>query len=411
MQKPTITVFLYRNQPKRDGLCSLAIRITHQRERRFYPTGISMIPADFDAVMNAKRRSDKQKEIYNRIDAFKRRATDVADKLAVFTFTQFEDMYLSNREAVDSINYGFDRYTDQLKKQGRISTASTFQSAKISLEKFRTGIRFADITKDFLEDYERWMERQGNSKTTVGFYLRSLRAVMNRAKIDPALYPFGIESDQYTIPAGRNIKKALRLDEISKLFHHPTKPGSMEDLAKDIWFFMYVCNGMNLKDVCMLKWKNKHGDEIRFKRAKTVNTKREQKDVVVHLKPMAKDIITKWGQPSIDPDGFIFPFLNRNSTPEDVRKTVQELTQKINKRLKRFSAELGIDTPVTTYVARHSFATVLKRSGASIEMISELLGHSDTKTTDSYLAGFEAEHIHKATDATVNFLKVHGHSV
>lgn len=370
-----------------------------------------MVPADFDTLMNAKRRSDKQKEIYNRIDAFRYRATNVADKLAVFTFAQFEDMYLSNREAVDSITYGFNRYIDQLKKQGRINTMISFESAKNSLEKFRPGLRFADITKDLLEDYERWMERQGKSKTTVGFYLRSLRAVMNRAKIDPALYPFGADGGQYTIPAGRNIKKALMEDEISKLFHYPTKPGSTEDWAKDFWFFMYVCNGMNPKDVCLLKWKNKDGDELRFQRAKTINTKRDQKDVVVHLKPMAKDIITKWGQPSIDPDGFIFPYLRNNFTPEKTQQTIHQLTKTVNKYMRRIAAELGIEKPVTTYVARHSFATVMKRSGATMEMMSDLLGHTTIKPTKDYLDSFPLEQIQRATDATVNFLKAHGHTV
>ncbi len=57
--------------------------------------------------------------------------------------------------------------------------------------------------------------------------------------------------------------------------------------------------------------------------------------------------------------------------------------------MKKVGLELGCQTKLTTYVARHSFATVLKRSGASIPFISECLGHKDTKTTENYLDSFE----------------------
>jgi site-specific recombinase XerD len=71
--------------------------------------------------------------------------------------------------------------------------------------------------------------------------------------------------------------------------------------------------------------------------------------------------------------------------------------------MKRIAKNLEINKEVTTYFARHSFATVLRNSGASMEFISEALGHSDMKTTKSYLAGFEQETIHKTTDALTAF--------
>ena len=73
--------------------------------------------------------------------------------------------------------------------------------------------------------------------------------------------------------------------------------------------------------------------------------------------------------------------------------------------MKLIAKELELNKEVTTYFARHSFATVLRNSGASMEFISEALGHSDMKTTKSYLAGFEQETIHKTTDALTAFAK------
>jgi integrase/recombinase XerD len=248
------------------------------------------------------------------------------------------------------------------------------------------------------------MQANGKSKTTTGIYLRSLRAVFNRANIDVSLYPFGERKDKYSIPTSRNIKKALTIEEIAKIFHYqPQQPGTNEELARDYWIFIYLCNGLNVKDLCLLKRKNIDGDTLKYERAKTKRSKKEKEEITVSLKPEAKTIIVKWGQPSINPETNIFPHLHKNMTAEREREIIHQVTKTINKYMKRIAKELEINKPITTYWARHSFSTVLKRSGASIEFISEALGHSDSKTTCKYLDSFENEAIHKTTDALTAF--------
>jgi integrase len=121
-------------------------------------------------------------------------------------------------------------------------------------------------------------------------------------------------------------------------------------MAKDYWIFIYLCNGLNVKDLCLLKWKNIDGDWLRYERAKTSRTKKDGKLISVSLKPEAKAIISRWGLPSLSPDSYLFPHLSKGMTPE-------------------------------------------------------ALGHSGTKTTQNYLAGFEQEAIHKATEALTAFAK------
>jgi site-specific recombinase XerD len=119
------------------------------------------------------------------------------------------------------------------------------------------------------------------------------------------------------------------------------------------------------------------------------------------------EIIKRWGQPSISKEAFIFPHLQIEMNAETQRRTYQQLTKTINKYMKIIAIELGIERTVTTYFARHSFATVLKRSGANIAMISDLLGHKSVTTTESYLNSFEKEQIQTQTDAlTSGFGKV-----
>jgi integrase/recombinase XerD len=325
------------------------------------------------------------------------------EKLPVFTFTNFEKMYVKNRGASDSVSFAFDEYISELKTEGRIGTAVSYQCAKRSLDEFKNDLRLADITPALLNKYENWMLEAGNSSTTVGIYLRSLRTIFNRADVDKSLYPFGTDKSKYKIPTGRNIKKALTIEEVSRIFKYEVVPGSITEMAKDYWIFIYLCNGLNVKDLCLLKRKDINGDFLSFERAKTKRTRKDGNRISVSLKPEAKAIIKKWGQRSISPDSYVFPHLHKSMTPERERQIVQQLTHVINRHMKEIAKDQKIKKEVTTYFARHSFATVLKRSGASIEFISEALGHSDVKTTKNYLDSFEKETLQKTTDALTAF--------
>ncbi len=156
---------------------------------------------------------------------------------------------------------------------------------------------------------------------------------------------------------------------------------------------------MNVKDFCLLKWENIEGDTLTYRRAKTVRSQRESKRISVALKPESLAIIEKWGQASANKkEDFIFPHIDLKMNAEQKRAIHHQLTKTINKYVKQIAKEVGIDKKVATYFARHSFAYVLKRSGAKIELISELLGHSNVAVTESYLDSFEKEQIQKEPD-------------
>jgi integrase len=364
-----------------------------------------MKPAEYDRIMKAQRRKAADLKKYSKLMAFFTKAMDTIEALPVFTFAQFEDLYLSNTEAADTIKGGFERHIQELKDQKRIGSAVSYETALNSIEGFKAGLRYADITVNFLNKYEAAMLKEDKSKATIGIYLRSLRAIMNRADIDRKLYPFGNKKNKYAIPTGRNIKKALALNEISRIFSYKAEAGTTKAMAKDYWIFIYLCNGLNVKDLCLLKWKNIEGDFLKYERAKTSRTKKDGKLITVSLKPEARAVLSRWGQPAINPEAYIFPHLNKSMTAEREREIYQQLTKTINKYMKLIAAELKINKEVTTYFARHSFATVLKNSGASVKYISEALGHSDTKTTEDYFDGFELETIHKTTEALTAFAK------
>lgn len=398
MKKAEARIYLDSKRPKKSGECSVKIRISFNRVRRYFSTGIYLTINDFDSITQGKRRTQEQKEKQIKLNYFLTKANKIIDHLSVFTFSSFEEQFLEQRNVQNSVSFAFDKYISELKQESRLGTAVSYECAKNSLESFQKNFTFAEVSLKFLTKYEKWMLDTGKSVTTIGIYLRSLRAIYNQQNIDVSVYPFGESKNKYSIPTSKNIKKALTLEEISKIYNYKAEPESTTEMARDYWMFLYLCNGMNVKDFCLLKWKNIDGEMLNYNRAKTERSKKESKLISVALKDETWDIIKKWGQPSISKEAYIFPHLRNKMDDLSKRKVYQQLTKTINKYVKRVAKEVGIDKNVTSYFARHSFATVLKRSGTGVELISELLGHSSVNITESYLDSFEKEHIQKETD-------------
>jgi integrase/recombinase XerD len=238
------------------------------------------------------------------------------------------------------------------------------------------------------------MIADGKSRTTVGIYLRSLRTIYNQAidsgLVKKELYPF--KKSKFQIPAGENVKKALSLSEIEKIFSYSSIPGSSMDKAKDFWIFSYLCCGLNLKDICRLRYNQIDGDKIRLVRAKTqLSTKSNQKSLSIYLAPQAKELINKWGVKNAKPTDYVFDILEEGISALRERELIQYFNKLVNTYMKQIGEDLKISKPITSYTARHSYATVLKWKGVSVEYISETLGHKTTQTTQSYLDSFEDE--------------------
>ncbi|MEJ7739614.1 MAG: site-specific integrase [Chitinophagaceae bacterium] len=403
----TATVLDTRRE-KNDNTFPVKLRVTFERKQQYYPTPYDLTKKAFEKVMFGQRLTDEDKLLKKQIAAFENKAIEIIGNLPLFTWKAFEKHYLINRGAKDSINHAFAEYAAGLREAGRIGTAVSYECAQNSLYKFIPDAKFADVTPDSLRKYEKWMLTAGNSVTTIGIYLRSLRTLfsnaINEGMLTKEYYPFG--KKRYEIPTGNNIKKALPLKDIAAIYRYKPEAGSMTDRTKDYWVFMYLCNGINVKDMCLLKYENIKGDVLEFERAKTARTKRKVEPIRVTLTGEVQAIINKWGNKPKDGSTFIFPVLEKGITPERERQLIQQLTHLINDRMKSIARQLGITNDVTTYAARHSFATVLQRSGASTEFISEALGHSNVKTTQNYLAGFEDESKRETIKALTAFEKL-----
>ena len=414
----TAYVILETRWPNAKQIYKLKLMITHKRVQKFYTIIIPGVPASMTEEEFAKTKLDKPRKPFSeykeRISLVESDARKVIMDMEEFSFEEFQVKYFEPAKEEKNFFSAIEAYIKELKQQTRVGTASSYSCTLSSLTKFKEAkklktLLFDDITTDFLNSWEQWMISEDNSLTTVGIYARNIRAILNKAKaaglMKPDNYPFG--KGKFEIPAGSNVKKALSLAEVGKIYNYIAPADSPEGRARDLWIFSYLCNGINVKDIARMKYKNIDRDSIVFVRAKTERKQRQnQKSIVVPLTPEIKRIIKRSGNKLTNMDQYVFPILRDGLTPEKERALIQQATKTINKYIKRIVSALKIKKEVTTYTARHSFATVLKRSGASTEFISESLGHSNLTTTENYLASFEMETKRKLAKNLTNFKPV-----
>jgi integrase/recombinase XerD len=406
-----VSLYLDTRRQKNDGTFPVKLRVTFQRKQQYYTTGITITQQQWEKVGKPKPREDFIRDTKQLLESISNRAEKVIQAIPLFTFEEFETRYVGASSAPsDSVFAGFENYVERLGKEGRAGTADSYRYALGSIRNYhqrKTPLIYTDITPQWLKGFEQWMIGRGNSITTVGIYLRSLRTIYNQAIEDGAVerdtYPFS--KRRYQIPTGRNTKKALTLSDIEKIFQYPALPGSPEDKARDLWLFSYLCNGMNPKDMARLTYRQVGEKQIQFVRAKTERTKRDVKAITVAITDDVRRIVEKWGQKPIAPHRYVFNVLEPDMNAERELAVVRQFTKTINKYIGRIALSLGIDKDVTTYTARHSFSTVLKRSGAPIEFISESLGHQDIRTTESYLDSFEDDVKLQYANALTSFKK------
>jgi integrase len=278
-------------------------------------------------------------------------------------------------------------------------------------------LKYSEITIDWLKKYEASLINKrtivtpegkskiidGKTRTTAKFYIGCIRSIINEGKKDKLIsesqYPFG--KGKFEIKTGAGRKMALTLSQIGAVLRHPLMTEN-ENRMRDLWFFSYLTNGINFSDMLRLKYKDIAGGEIHFCRQKTIRTNKNQKEIAATLLPEMKLIIQKWGNPDKKSSSYIFPFLSSEMSPVDEKRVIQNVIRLCNKKMADISEDLNLDT-ISTYTARHSFATVLKRSGANIAFISESLGHSDLRTTENYLGSIEQEERAKNASKLTNF--------
>lgn len=395
----TIKVLCYKSKTLSNGEHPLMLCVCKDNKRKYLSLGISVNAEHWDFKSNLPNDKCPNREriiilINEKVNEIQRVALD--KKIAGRDFSA-STLIESAKPSVTSkrtVGDYFMTYIENLKNENRLRYAGMYEISYNSFIKFakHLDIPFSDIDVGWLKRYEAWGKTQNLSVSTISTRLRHLRAVFNLALLEHAIksdcYPF----HNYKVSKlnKATAKRALTKDDVRRIMEYEGK-SQMERLAIDIFTFSYLCAGINFIDMAKLKYSNIQENQLVYNREKT------KKLIITPLQERAKRIIEKYNDGK---SAFVFPILsNFHSSDVQVANRLHKVLANLNKHLKAIGVKLKLPIPLTTYVARHSFATVLKRAGVSTSIISESLGHSSEKITQVYLDSFDKEQMNTAMQA------------
>lgn len=398
----TAKVILYKSKTLKDGKHPVMLRITLKGKRKYYTTTYNMDVSEWDTLSNAKRLNKNQKIQSDRFLAVYLKAQKVIQNIEEkgngFTFKNFENGFFEKTFYQNVFDF-IDKIVKELKEENRIGTAITYKDTKSALSRFykKEDLNFEEVDEAFLKDFIKHY-RDSLSINTIGIYLRTFRAVYNKAikqdLVSADLYPFrNIKIRSQAVP-----KKALKKEEILKIINHPTEFDTNMRLSQQLFAFSYFCQGMNFKDIAKLQWKNIEDERISYIRSKTGNTRNKTKPISIKITLRIKSILNHFPKINLETNNYIFPIFELGMSVPEMEERKKNMNKLVNKYLNKISSEAKVDKKIIFYMARHTYATVLKRSGLSTELIQEALSHESKNTTEAYLDSFESEVIDKANE-------------
>jgi len=289
-----------------------------------------------------------------------------------YTVDELTDLYLSNSfngSLLPFIGY----VIKNLKDNNRRKTAGIFITAKSSFERFREGqdILLEKIDNELMLKYETWLKNSGVMKNTISCYMRTLRSVYNQA-VKRGLTTQKNPFINIFTRNDKTIKRAVDEDIIVKIKNLDLTLHQELSLARDLFMFSFYLRGISFVDMANLRKHNVKNGYIIYARSKT------KQMLTIKIESCMQEIISRYESQTID--DYLLPIYTIQN-----KDNLSQLRNH-NKRLKRISEILGLEKSLSSYVARHSWATIALRKGVSVEIISEGMGHENETTTRIYLA-------------------------
>jgi integrase/recombinase XerD len=408
----SVKIRLKTDKTLKDGTHPIIIQVIHNRKRKIFFLKYSATDNQWDDKTNSPNKNHPEyklikSRIKNAVLQIKNIIADFENKHQPFTLIDIEKRY-----KFSSSDEKFFSYTNNLietfKKSGKRGNAIVYKNCRDSVSAFVNGkdILLKEINYQFVKKFQSYLEsktvtfREGKkneiskklSLNSISVYLRTLRAIINKAIkdgiIEETSYPF----KNISIKSQKTRKRAVNKDVIKLVEDLDVSQEENLQFWKDLFMFSFYNRGMNFVDMAFLKVKNIESGRINYTRQKT------GQQFSIKITDKAKAIINRYNDLK-DPESYIFPIIYRKGKEYlDYRNAMRLM----NKKLKKISQILNLDVPLTTYVSRHSWATIAKRSGIATAVISEGLGHESEETTQVYLDSFENDVLDSANDLIIS---------
>ena len=310
--------------------------------------------------------------------------------------TLSNDLYIGPKStAAESHNTSLLSFVNQLRthflQQNKLRLAETYQSALNSFCLYinKVEILMEDIDSKMIEGYESYLKQKKLTLNTISFYMRILRAIYNRA------VKSGVIADKkpfYHVftTMTKTAKRAIPIQVIQKIAQaHITNKN--EALARDLFLFSFYTRGMSFVDIAYLKKTDLNNTYLIYKRKKT------GQELKIAWRKEMQELVDR----NSSKDGVhLLGILDENSE-KSLRFQYHYTQCIINTALKRLGKQLNLETNLTMYVARHSWATIARKKNIPLSVICDSMGHNSEKTTQIYLQSVDAEAIDRCNDKLI----------
>lgn len=378
-------------------------QLNHNKRIRQIDTGFKLFPFEWDKESSKPylscdlRRTDFLRNIDEKLDndmeSLNRIICRLEKDMGDYTLEDVIREFYQARRGVSLFTY-MEEIINKFRTLNQISTANNYLSALGSFRRFRRGkdISFPGIDSIVMEDYQGYMKAAGLMRNSVSFYLRIMRAVYNRAVHQ------GLTSDRHPFRKvftgmEKTRKRAITSLEIKRIRNLNLAAYPALDFARDIFTFLFFCRGMSFIDAAFLRKSDVVNGIIIYRRHKTGKMLQIK---IVH------QINTLFAKYNIPDSPFLLPIITQPGYKE--RRQYESALRMVNKSLKTVGEMAGLAIRLTTYVSRHSWATIAKSKNVPITVISEALGHESLATTQIYLDSIGTSVIDRANDVVIKGL-------
>lgn len=400
----TVKAVLNKDRPTKHGNYALVIQIIHQRVKRVIYTPYKLRLEEFDAprqravyVVGGLCNRKKIKEINSFVEARKKELQSLVELFEArgkdYTSQDIVNQYRTSQSDRYFVTF-VEHHIESKESQGKMGTARAFRAMLRSIRKYigDRNVEFSDIDHNFIRQYEEFLNRGDIQQNTVGFYLRNLRTICNLARDSGAMISERDPFDRIKIRTEHTVKRALKQEVVERIANMDLSHDNELDKARDVFMFSFYTRGMSFVDIIYLKHIDIVDGVIYYRRHKT------NQDMQVAVTKPLQNIIEKYNTD----DTYVLPFINHSAALTPYRRYMAAYGR-IYRNLNMLRLMLGLSTPLTTYVARHSWATIAKEKGVSTTIISEGLGHTSEKTTSIYLKEFDRSVLDIVNEQIVSF--------
>ena len=382
---------------------TLFYQVIHNRVARQIHTGYRLYPQEWDAenkeiVFPPGIGDNRRNYLVSLKDALRKdikRLKSIISRLeradGAYTAEDVVESYLSPTDTHSFISFAH-TLVGQLKQIGKQYTA--YETAINSFTRFRKeqDVPLDEVDSDLMMAYEAYLKSKGICPNSSSFYMRNLRAIYNRA-VDKELTEQRNPFKHVYTGIDKTVKRAVPLSVIRQIRDLDLNLHPAMDYARNIFMFSFYTRGMSFIDMAFLKKKDLQNGVLSYRRHKT-----NQQLFIKWEKPM-QELIDKF-----DTSGtpYLLPIIK--NCDNDARKQYKSDAHRVNQSLKKIGKMLGLAISLTSYVARHSWASIAKSKNIPIATISEAMGHDSENTTRIYLASLDTTVVDKANSLILKSL-------